>query len=156
QLDWLRIERDWREGNETVRALAVKHGISHGRISQVAKAEGWGSRGASKSASVRRVTNQAKHPNQANQAPANQGNQARQNGQASAGRKPAPKDVGGRELAVVRTWRKNYKHIARVRLTEAYGHPSVDIRSWYRDVVSGELRPAAGFTITLDGIGELV
>ena len=44
QLNWLDIQRDWTQGDATVRAIGQKHGVSHARISQRAKAESWGER----------------------------------------------------------------------------------------------------------------
>jgi hypothetical protein len=39
--DWEAVERDYRASQMTLRELAAKHGCSHGRIAQRAKAEGW-------------------------------------------------------------------------------------------------------------------
>lgn len=39
--DWAAVERDYRATQMTLRELATKHGCSHGRIAQRAKAEGW-------------------------------------------------------------------------------------------------------------------
>ncbi len=39
--DWAAVERDYRTSQMTLRELASKHGCSHGRIAQRAKAEGW-------------------------------------------------------------------------------------------------------------------
>lgn len=39
--DWDAVERDYRTSQMTLREMAAKHGCSHGRIAQRAKAEGW-------------------------------------------------------------------------------------------------------------------
>ena len=41
RVDWAAVERDYRATQMTLRELATKHGCSHGRIAQRAKAEGW-------------------------------------------------------------------------------------------------------------------
>jgi hypothetical protein len=39
--DWSSIEREYRAGIRTLRAIAEEHGITHGAINKRAKAEGW-------------------------------------------------------------------------------------------------------------------
>lgn len=41
RVDWDAVSRDYRATHLTLRELADKHGCSHGRIAQKAKAEGW-------------------------------------------------------------------------------------------------------------------
>lgn len=52
--DWEAIERDYRLGKLTLREMADKHGVSNGRIAQVASQKGW-TRGDLKKA-VRQAT----------------------------------------------------------------------------------------------------
>jgi len=39
--DWEAIEREYRAGDSSIRALAEKHGVSDTAIRKKAKAEGW-------------------------------------------------------------------------------------------------------------------
>lgn len=41
QIDWERIELDYRAGVKTLRQIADEHGISHGAINKRAKRDGW-------------------------------------------------------------------------------------------------------------------
>lgn len=41
QIDWERIELDYRAGIKTLRQIADEHGITHGAINKKAKAEDW-------------------------------------------------------------------------------------------------------------------
>ena len=40
-IDWLAIERDYRAGELSLRALAEKHGCSHSTIANFAGRHGW-------------------------------------------------------------------------------------------------------------------
>jgi hypothetical protein len=143
QLNWLEIEKDWTEGNETVRAIGQKHGISHGRISQVAKAEGWGKRGGGNGALPQPVPNQPKQPKQSNQ----KTNQAKQSNQ--------PKGERDIDIAVIREWKKGWNELARVRLNTFDGAPMVDIAGWYWHIEAGELRRGKGFMTKIAALPEL-
>lgn len=40
-VDWEAVERDYRTGIKTLRAMAQEHGITHGAINKKAQKEGW-------------------------------------------------------------------------------------------------------------------
>jgi hypothetical protein len=146
QLDWVAIQSAWTKSDESVRQIGERHGVSHARISQRAKAEKWGERKGGSSVPPKRRA--GKLPEQGN------GNLP----------KPLPATVtkaltvapGVKFPIVIRQWEKNRQEVARVAIDQYKGHETLDCRSWYRDVATGELKPSPkGWTLPLAQAGDL-
>ena len=146
--DWASIKATCISGNESVRATAKRYGVTHAAILKRAKAEGWGLRSnAARRAGTRGVTsNQPKAGNHG--AVTQRGNQPGGN-QAKAKGKPPE----GKILAVIREWQKNWLEIGRVTLEEYNGAILIQVRSWSRDLKTGELRPTKkGVAVTISQV----
>lgn len=50
---------------------------------------------------------------------------------------------------------KNAREVVRVRRTEYQGRALLDVRIWYPDVVTGEMRPGKGLALRVEQLGDL-
>lgn len=112
QIDWEAVERDYRVGQLSLRALAAKHGTTPGAISKKAKKEGW-TQDASQE--VRERTRAALI-----KAPAAEQETRGGNAVSSAGNAPTREDI---EVAV----QTNLAVISRHRKDIGHGHRLVGL-----------------------------
>jgi hypothetical protein len=157
-LDWVAIESAYKKSTESVREIAARKGVSHVAILKRAREEGWGSRppGARKappkagnqSAELpKSVTSMLKGAMFEETVTHQRGNQARGNEAIPSGVKLP---------VIIRQWVKNRQEVAQVCLDQYKGHPTLDCRSWYRDVASGQLKPSPkGWTLPLAQAADL-
>ena len=60
------------------------------------------------------------------------------------------------EGIIVGEFEKNASEMVRVRLTEFKGHELIDIRGWYEDRETGEMKPGKGITLKRDLLPDLL
>ncbi|WJN61350.1 hypothetical protein OH686_21615 [Pseudomonas sp. SO81] len=115
KIDWEAIERDYRVGQLSLRAIATKHDTTPGAISKKAKARGW-TQDASQEVRERTRAGLLTAPRkEQEQAETGNGNSV-----SSAGNAPTPEDI---EVAV----QTNLQVISRHRRDIAKGHGLVNL-----------------------------
>jgi hypothetical protein len=148
QLDWVAIQSAWTKSDETVRQIGERHGISHARIHQKAKTEGWGERRGGSGVSPKRSKGNLPSPGNLPNAGGLPKKPYQPNGKSAAGKPPQ-----GKVLAIVREWQKNWKEMARITVEEFNGRIVVRGWSWYRDLKTGELKPTKkGWSVSLNQV----
>lgn len=132
QLDLLDIKADWQNSPASVRDIGAKHGVSHARISQIAKSEGWGARGGTTSPKRRtgKLPTDGKLPNSG---------KLPSLGKSAAGKQLKSSD--GTILATIGEFQKNRQEVVRLTIEEYRGHILVRSWIWYRDPKTDELKP---------------
>lgn len=50
---------------------------------------------------------------------------------------------------------KNSREVVRVRRTEYEGRALLDVRTWYPDLVTGEMRPGKGLALRVEQLDDL-